>query len=161
MNPNSTQLINAMMVPGIMIVATSILLFSMNSKYAMVVDRIRHLKEERGKIIRQPGSDKEDHKRRDKIELQLSHLIRRISMVRITIVSYSSALLFFVVSCVLLGIRSNFDVNGYFWVAIGFFFGGLLGIINGVVFSVIEMFKSYRIIHIEMLELNQDLNTIS
>jgi hypothetical protein len=94
----------------------------------------------------------------DKIELQISHLIHRISMVRITIVSYSAALLFFSVSSVLIGIRSNFLVNGYFWVAIGFFFGGLLGIINGVIFSVIEVFKGYRTVHIEISEINHNLS---
>ena len=147
-----------MLVPGIMIVATSILIFSMNSKYSMVVNRIRLLKEERGTIIKQSNSNKEELKRRNNIELQLHHLIRRISMVRITIVSYSSAILLFAVSCVLLGIRSNFDINEYFWVTIGFFFGGLLGIINGMVFSVIEMFKGYRIVHIEISEFNHDLS---
>lgn len=158
MEPNSAQLINAMLVPGILIVAASVLLFSTNSKYAMVVNRIRLLKDERSLIIEQ-NSSRADDKRRDKIELQISHLIHRISMVRITIVSYSAALLFFAASCVLLGIRSNFEVNGYFWVSISFFFGGLLGIINGVVFSVIEVFKGYRILHIEISEINQELHT--
>ncbi|MDA3822869.1 MAG: DUF2721 domain-containing protein [Bacteroidales bacterium] len=158
MNPNSAQLINSMLVPGILIVAASILLFSTNSKYSMVVDRIRFLREERGNIIKHPRTNKEDVKRRDRIELQLSHLIHRISMVRITIVSYSSSLLLFAVSCVLLAVRSNFDINAYYWLMISFFFGGLLAIVNGVVFSVIEMFKGYRIVHIEMLEINQDMN---
>ena len=156
MNPNSAELINSMLVPGIMIVASAILLYSTNSRYSLVVDRIRLLMEDRATISGNSSSGKEGINKLDKIELQISHLIRRISMVRITIVSYSAALLFFSVSCVLIGIRSNFEVNNYFWVAISFFFGGLLGIINGVVFSVIEVFKGYRIVHIEIAELNRD-----
>jgi len=156
MNPNSAELINSMLVPGIMIVASAILLYSTNSRYSLVVDRIRLLMEERAAIAVKTSSGKELMSKLDKIELQISHLIRRISMVRITIVSYSAALLFFSVSCVLIGIRSNFEVNSYFWVAISFFFGGLLGIINGVVFSVIEVFKGYRIVHIEISEINHD-----
>jgi len=156
MNPNSAELINSMLVPGIMIVASAILLYSTNSRYSLVVDRIRLLMEERATISRNSSSGKEGINKLDKIELQISHLIRRISMVRITIVSYSAALLFFSVSCVLIGIRSNFEVNSYFWLAISFFFGGLLGIINGVVFSVIEVFKGYRIVHIEISEINHE-----
>ena len=160
MNPNSAQLISTMLVPGILIVAAAILLFSTNSKYYMVVDRIRLLKQERNELTGNRDLSPEDKKRRNRIELQLSHLIHRISLVRITIVSYSAAVLFFAASCVMLGIRSNFDVNGYFWVSIGFFFGGLLGIINGVVFSVIEIFKGYRIIHIEISDINQELEEL-
>lgn len=152
MDPNSSQLVQTMLVPGILIIAASILLFSTNSKYTLVVNRIQLLKEERGKIINGEYSTTESQSL-DKIELKLSHLIHRISMVLITIVSYSSAILLFAVSCVLLGIRSNFEVNGYFWVTISLFFGGLLAIINGVVFSVIEVFKAYRIVHIEMLDI--------
>ena len=152
MDPNSSQLVQTMLVPGILIIAASILLFSTNSKYTLVVNRIQLLKEERGKIINGEYSTTESQSL-DKIELKLSHLIHRISMVLITTVSYSSAILLFAVSCVLLGIRSNFEVNGYFWVTISLFFGGLLAIINGVVFSVIEVFKAYRIVHIEMLDI--------
>ncbi len=154
MNPNSSELVLSMLVPCIMIVASSILLFSTNSRYSLVVDRIRLLMEDRATKTRESSSGTEGVSSLDKIELQISHLIRRISMVRITIVSYSAALLFFSVSCVLIGIRSNLEVNGYFWVAISFFFAGLLGIINGVVFSVIEVFKGYRIVHIEISDIN-------
>lgn len=156
MSPNSAELINSMLVPGIMIVAASILLLSTNSRYSLVVDRIRLLKEKRATSMNEPSYGKEEINKIDKIELQISHLIHRISMVRITIVSYSAALLFFAVSCVLIGIRSNFEINSFFWLAISFFFGGLLGIVNGVVFSVIEVFKGYRIVHIEISENNHN-----
>jgi hypothetical protein len=156
MNPNSTELMLSMQVPGIMIVAASILLFSTNSRYSLVVDRIRLLMEERAANAEKSAFGNEGMSKLDKIELQISHLISRISMVRITIVSYSAALLFFSTSCVMIGIRSNFDVNGYFWVTLSFFFAGLIGIINGTVFSVIEVFKGYRIVHIEISEINHN-----
>jgi hypothetical protein len=156
MNPNSTELMLSMLVPGIMIVAASILLFSTNSRYSLVVDRIRLLMEERSANAEKSSSGNEGMSKLDKIELQISHLISRISMVRITIVSYSAAILFFSTSCVMIGIRSNFDINGYFWVTLSFFFAGLIGIINGTVFSVIEVFKGYRIVHIEISEINHN-----
>lgn len=154
MDPNSVQLINSMLVPGVMIVAASILLLSSNSKYSSIVNRIRLLHDERVGICDQSENNKQIFNQVDKVELQISHLIHRISMVRITIVSFSAAVLFFTVSAVLMGIRSNFDINGYFWLTLSFFFGGLIAIINGVVFSVIEVFKGYRIVGIEISGIN-------
>lgn len=153
MNPNAAQLIHSLLVPGILIMASSLLLFSTNSRYSAIVDRIRLLKSERRQLPGHPQDAGNSRNNRDKIELQISHLIHRIYMIRITIVSYSAALLFFSVTAVLLGIRSTFEVNGYYWVSLGFLFGGLLAIINGVVFSVIEVFKAYRIVHIEISEI--------
>lgn len=153
MNPNAAQLIHSLLVPGVLIMASSLLLFSTNSRYSAIVDRIRLLKAERRQLPGQPEETATSRKNRDKIELQISHLIHRIYMIRITIVSYSAALLFFSVTAVLLGIRSTFEVNGYYWLSLGFLFGGLLAIINGVVFSVIEVFKAYRIVHIEISEI--------
>ena len=157
MEPNSTQLINSMLVPGIMIIASAILLLTANNKYSTIVTRIRRLKELRADISN-GGNEKDEGKQIDRLELQLSHLIHRIALVRITIVSLSSAVLLFSVAAVLIGIRSNLDVNGYFWVSLGFFFGGLLAIINSIVFSVIEVFKGYRIVHIEISEINHPID---
>ncbi|HKK62202.1 MAG TPA: DUF2721 domain-containing protein [Bacteroidales bacterium] len=156
MNPNSAQLINAMLVPAVMIIATAILIFSTNDKYSMIVNRIRLLKSESMRIGDYTVEKAEDKKRISNIELQISHLIHRISMVRIIILSYSTALVFFTVSAVLLAVRTDFQINGYYWVTIGFFFGGLLAILNGVVFSVIEIFKGYRIVQLEISEINYE-----
>ena len=151
MNPNSAQLIHSLLVPGILIIASSILLFSTNSRYAAIVDRIRLLKSE---SEHPSGSIEISKKYRDKIELQISHLIHRIYIIRITIVSYSSSIFFFATTAVLMGIRSTFETNGYYWIILGFLFAGLMGIIAGVVFSVIEIFKAYRIVHIEIDEMS-------
>jgi hypothetical protein len=151
-NPNAAQLIHTLLVPGVLIMASSILLFSTNSRYSAITDRIRILKSERRYNADPPGETRNSSNNRDRVELQISHLIHRIYMIRVTILSYSAALLFFTVTAVLLGIRSSFEVNGYYWVSLGFLFGGLLAIINGVVFSVIEVFKAYRIVHIEISE---------
>ena len=157
MNPNSIALFQSMLVPGILVLTSAVLLFSMNGRYALVVDRIRFLRAERAEISNPKSTGPEKMKQLNRIELQLIHLIHRISLVRIIIVSYSSAVLLFCISAILLGVKMDQEVNGYFWVVFSFFCGGILGLINGIVFSVIEMFKSYRIVHIEIDEINHDL----
>lgn len=153
MNPHAADLISSMLLPGTLIISTAILLFSTNSKYSLIVNRIRTLKEEKSVLI--SGGDKEEQNATSisNIELQLHHLIQRISMVRITIVSYSAAMVFFVVSCVLISIRITPSIDGYYYVTLSFIFAGLSAIINGVVFSVIEMFKGYRIVRLEISEI--------
>jgi hypothetical protein len=150
MNPHATDLINSMLLPGILIISAAILLFSTNSKYSIIVNRIRVLKEEKGRLI--SGKEKNETQMSN-VELQLHHLIQRISMVRITIVSYSASMVFFIVSCVLISIRLQPSIDAYYFLTISFIFAGLLGIVNGVVFSVIEMFKGYRIVRLEISEL--------
>ncbi len=85
------QLIQGMLAPGLMISACGLLLLGMNNKYSLVVNRIRLLNEEKRKIIHQEKIEEIDSNRLSNIELQISHLIERISLVRNAVFSYSLA----------------------------------------------------------------------
>lgn len=158
MNPNSIALFQSMLVPAILVLTSSVLLFSMNGRYALVVDRIRFLRSERAQIVNPGSSAPDDTKQLSRIELQLIHLIHRIALVRVIITSYSSAVLLFCLTAILMGIKMDPGINAYFWLIFSFFCGGILALVNGVVFSVIEVFKSYRIVHIEIDEISHDLS---
>jgi len=150
---NSSTLIASMLVPGIFIISSAILLFSTNSKYSLIVNRIRTLKEEKAKLV--SCEDKKTESRQlNVIELQLHHLIHRISLVRWSILCYAASMLFFIVSCILIGIRIQPSVDAYYYVQLSFVFSGFFAIIGGLVFSVIEMFKGYRIVRLEVGEIS-------
>jgi hypothetical protein len=83
------QLIQGMLAPGLMISACGLLLLGMNNKYSLVVNRIRLLNEEKRKIFHKAGIDEMESSRLSNIELQISHLIGRISLVRNAVFSYS------------------------------------------------------------------------
>ena len=74
------QLIQGMLAPGLMISACGLLLLGMNNKYSLVVNRIRLLNEEKRKIFHQESIDESESSRLSNIELQISHLIERISL---------------------------------------------------------------------------------
>ena len=146
------QLIQGMLAPGLMISACGLLLLGMNNKYSLVVNRIRLLNEEKRKVFHQEKIDDNDSNRLSNIELQISHLIERISLVRNAVFSYSLAVALFIVSSVLIGLTINSRTNSFDWLIVAFFYAGMLAVFVGIVFAAIEVWKGYRIVKIEISE---------
>ena len=149
------QLIQGMLAPGLMISACGLLLLGMNNKYSLVVNRIRLLTEEKRKIFHQDKINEIDSNRLSNIELQISHLIGRISLVRNAVFSYSLAIALFIVSSVLIGITINTFANRFDWLIVAFFYAGMLAVFVGIVFAAIEVWKGYRIVKIEISEVRK------
>jgi hypothetical protein len=152
------HLIQGMLAPGLMISACGLLLLGMNNKYSLVVNRIRLLNEEKRKIFHQKSIDENDSNRLSNIELQISHLIGRISLVRNAVVSYSLAVALFIVSSVLIGITINKNTPAFDWLIVAFFYAGMLAVFVGVVFAAIEVWKGYRIVKIEISEIYKPID---
>lgn len=146
------QLIQGMLAPGLMISACGLLLLGMNNKYSLVVNRIRLLNEEKRKIFHLAGIDEMESSRLSNIELQISHLIGRISLVRNAVFSYSLAVALFIVSSVLIGITINKKTTGFDWLIVAFFYAGMFAVFVGIIFAAIEVWKGYRIVKIEISE---------
>lgn len=157
MNHNVVQLIQAMLAPGIMISACGLLLLGMNNKYSLIVNRIRLLKEEKRKLFDRHQVNEPESNRISNIELQISHLIHRISMVRNAVFSYSAAIAFFIVSGILIGVKTNIEISGFYWIILSFFYAGMLSVLTGIVFAAIEVWKGYRIVRIEISEIHKDI----
>jgi hypothetical protein len=152
------QLIQGMLAPGLMISACGLLLLGMNNKYSLVVNRIRLLNEEKRKIFHQVKIDENDSNRISNIELQISHLIERISLVRNAVFSYSLAVALFIVSSVLIGLTINKNAQAFEWLIVAFFYAGMFAVFVGVVFAAIEVWKGYRIVKIEISEVYKPID---
>jgi uncharacterized protein YqhQ len=146
------QLIQGMLAPGLMISACGLLLLGMNNKYSLVVNRIRLLNEEKRKIFHQDSIDEDESSRLSNIELQISHLIGRISLVRNAVFSYSMAVALFIVSSVLIGITVNTTTRAFDGLIVAFFYAGMFAVFVGIIFAAIEVWKGYRIVKIEISE---------
>jgi hypothetical protein len=120
-----------------------------------VVNRIRLLTEEKRKIFHQDKIDEENSNRLSNIELQISHLIGRISLVRNAVFSYSLAVALFIVSSVLIGITINTFANKFDWLIVSFFYAGMFAVFVGIIFAAIEVWKGYRIVKIEISEVHK------
>lgn len=149
------QLIQGMLAPGLMISACGLLLLGMNNKYSLVVNRIRLLTEEKRTIFHQETIDESDSNRLSNIELQISHLIGRISLVRNAVFSYSLGVALFIVSSVLIGVTFNTRTITFEWLILGFFYAAMFAVFVGIVFAAIEVWKGYRIVKIEISEVHK------
>ena len=149
------QLIQGMLAPGLMISACGLLLLGMNNKYSLVVTRIRLLTEEKRKIFHLDKIDEDNSNRLSNIELQISHLIGRISLVRNAVFSYSLAVALFIVSSVLIGITINTFEQRFDWLIVSFFYAGMFAVFVGIIFAAIEVWKGYRIVKIEISEVHK------
>jgi len=158
MTTSIVQLIQGMLAPGLMISACGLLLLGMNNKYSLVVNRIRLLNEEKRKIFHQEKVDENDSSRLSNIELQISHLIGRISLVRNAVFSYSLAVALFIVSSVLIGITIKKSTLGFDWLIVAFFYAGMFAVFVGIIFAAIEVWKGYRIVKIEISEVYKPID---
>jgi hypothetical protein len=152
------QLIQGMLAPALMISACGLLLLGMNNKYSLVVNRIRLLNEEKRKIFHQEKIDAIDSNRLNNIELQISHLIGRISLVRNAVFSYSLAVALFIVSSVLIGVTINKQTPGFDWLIVAFFYAGMFAVFVGIIFAAVEVWKGYRIVKIEISEIRNPVD---
>ncbi len=145
-----------MLTPGILILACTVLLVTANMKYAQVVTRIRQLKQDKSKLYGRKDLSEEESSHLSNIELQISHLMHRISIIRFSIFSYGVSIVLFAVSIILTGIFPASDHQNFYWVVLSFFYGGILSVLSGVVFAVIDIWKAYRVIRLEISEIFYD-----
>ena len=147
------NVIQAMLAPGLMISACGLLVLGMNNKYSMVVNRIRLLNEERRRGDAGEGELSGKHQeRKDNIVSQLELLRVRIRLVRNSVLGYSVAAAFFVISSLFIGLRLVVAHPLVEWLIVGFFVGGVLSVLIGVVNAVLEILQGYRIVTLEINE---------
>jgi len=148
------QIIQAMLAPGILISACGLFLLGMNNKYSLVVGRIRTLDEELRKLDTIADTEKltpRQQTRYESIKMQVGKFYYRIRLVRNAVVSYSSAVFFFVATC--LGIGLQFAVGESVWLSVAtvtLFLFGLLCLLLGICFAVKEVLKGFEIVGIEV-----------
>jgi len=154
MNVSVVEVIQSMLAPGLMISACGLLLLSMNNKYSMVVNRIRLLEDEKRRLSGKTLQDA-DKERFNNVNMQLKKFAFRVKLVRNAVLSYSTAVAFFIVASLTIGLQfmmSSRDISG---VVILLFLAGMLSVFVGIISAAMEMRMGYQIISIEL-----DDNTI-
>jgi hypothetical protein len=141
-----------MLSPGIMISACGLLLLGMNNKYSLVVNRIRLLNDERRRL-RIADDEKGKKKYHKSIGLQIRKLQYRVILVRNAVFSYSVAVAFFIISCMLIGLNHFRQNTGTGWAALIIFLTGMIFVLAGIVFAAIETWKGYKIVEIEIKDI--------
>jgi hypothetical protein len=149
------EIIQSMLAPGIMISACGLLLLGMNNKYSLVVNRIRVLDEEKRKLNQLAEERKlnlHQEKRLNSIIIQTQKLAYRVKLVRNAVIAYSSAVAFFILTCLTIGLSfiiGDVDISSLVTIL---FLTGMVSVLTGIIYACLEVMKGYKIITIEINE---------
>jgi hypothetical protein len=147
------QVIQLMLAPGLMISACGLLLLAMNNKYSLVVNRIRLLNEEKRSLIVKAGEREftyEENIRLNSLAHQLKALGFRVKLVRNSVVVYTVAVGFFVLTSLFIGLGYLLAIENLNYVVTFLFLAGMLTVLAGVIYSAYESIKGYEIILYEV-----------
>lgn len=146
--------IQLMLAPAVMISACGLLLLGISNKYSSINNRLRLLNEERrrhhNKLDQVKNLDYFETTRLQSISKQLNELLERSKLVRNVIVCYVIGLFLFIFTSLLIGVDIflNTKITDFF--ALTTFILGLLSIGIGLVYSLTETMKGYKILEVEV-----------
>ncbi|MDX2228802.1 MAG: DUF2721 domain-containing protein [Leptolyngbyaceae cyanobacterium bins.349] len=153
----TTQAIQAILAPAVMVSACALFLLGLNARYVALITRIRLLNDERRELVGQLQQPLDlsppQRDRLGSIEHQLMVLRRMTWHIRNSILCQVLAAILFVLTSCSLGIYFLTSILITEKVAIYFFMLGLLLLLSGVIFLGIDIFKSYRLIGLELNDL--------
>jgi len=150
---DASKIIPLMLSPAVMISACGLLLLGANNKYSSVLNRIRLINDEKRRLIIK-ASDRnftpEESLRLESTARQLTDLSVRARLVRNSVLSYTIAAAFFVMSSLLIGLALFQGFVEIHYVSTASFMIGMLLVFIGVVFGVLESRKGYEIVQLEI-----------
>jgi len=149
--------IQDILAPAVMITGVALLLLTFNARHSVLVNRIRLLHDEERQIHRRLVSsgtlDKPEEVRLKSIRSQLDLLLPRLAYVRNGMLCHLIAVLFFVLTSLLIGLGHLPTLSELTQTAISITFTlGMFLVLVGVAFLALEIFVSYRVILVEVTE---------
>ncbi len=151
---NPMQIIQSLLAPAVGISAVGLLLLGLNSRYSIIINRIRLLNEERRRYVRllqkQDTLDYADNQRFMNISKQTQELLVRSRLVRNAILSLQSAIALFVLTSVALGVILFVPAGWFHSFTLGIFIFGMLSLLLGILFAGSEVRRSFRIVLLEV-----------
>ena len=154
---NAIGTIQDILAPAVMITGVALLLLTFNARHSVLVNRIRLLEDEKRQINRRSVSsgnlDKPEEMRLKSIRNQLDLLLPRLAYVRNGMLCHLIAVLFFVLTSLLIGLGHLPTLSEPTQTAISITFTlGMFLVLIGVAFLALEIFVSYRVILVEVTE---------
>ncbi|MCX6159440.1 MAG: DUF2721 domain-containing protein [Ignavibacteriae bacterium] len=146
--------IQLMLAPAVMISACGLLLLGISNKYSSITNRLRILNEERRRHHNKMNSDKEldyfETTRLQSISSQLQQLLFRLKLVRNVILFYVLGLFLFIFTSLLIGIDIFLNTKITDYIALSTFILGLISVGIGLIYSLTETLKGYKILELEI-----------
>ncbi|MCX7833610.1 MAG: DUF2721 domain-containing protein [Ignavibacteria bacterium] len=146
--------IQMMLAPAVMISACGLMLLAINNKHSSIVNRIRLLNEERRrymlKLQNNVNIEFVETLRLQSINKQLDDLLMRLRLVRNGIVFHILGIFMFILTSLVIGAELIFRINLFDPIKIITFSTGLILVLVGVIFALIETIKGYKIVYLDV-----------
>ncbi|MGA9116500.1 MAG: DUF2721 domain-containing protein [Bacteroidota bacterium] len=148
------EAIQAILAPALGISAVGLLLLGLNNRYSSIINRIRLLNDEKRRYFRQLADSVElgyaEKTRFMSVTNQTRELLLRSRYVRNAIMAHLSAVGLFVATSTMIALNLFVVSETLRRIPLVLFVGGMIGVLVGVVYSGLEIARSYRIILIEV-----------
>lgn len=154
MDNNIVLAIQSILAPALGISATALLMLGLSNKYSAMITRLRQLNEERSKYITILTGKGElnyhENIRYISVRKQIGILFDRCKYIKNAILLLQSSVIMFVLTSVTIGISLFFPGKFIEILPLILFITGMLLVLVGILFSSHEVYKSYKIIEIEI-----------
>jgi VIT1/CCC1 family predicted Fe2+/Mn2+ transporter len=150
---DASKVIQLMLSPAVMISACGLLLLGANTKYSNVLNRIRLLNDEKRRLVIKTadhGTTPEENVRIESTSRQMHRLNARAKLVRNSVISYTIAAGFFVISSLLIGLALFVGFVEINYISTSAFLVGMVMVFIGIIFGVLESRKGYEIVQLEI-----------
>ena len=148
------QAIQAILAPALGISAVGLLLLGLNARYSNIINRIRLLNDERRRFNRMISDNVElsfmDNARYMSIRNQTQGLLARSKLVRNAILFLQLAIALFVITSVMIGLNFFLPTNSPNSITLLLFIGGMLCVLVGVANAALEVYRSHKIVLIDV-----------
>ena len=148
------QAIQAILAPALGISAVGLLLLGVSNRYSSMVNRIRLLTDEKRDLAKKLVNNNEleyaDAMRLESITKQTEELLIRSRIARNAILSLQFAVVSFVLASVGISLNLFFSSEVFQSAPLLVFSIGMISVLTGVLFAAIEVYRSYKIILIEV-----------
>ncbi len=149
------QAIQAILAPALGISAVGLLLLGLLNRYSNLITRIRLLTEERRKLtkmlIEKAGDlPYTDNVRYMSVRKQAEDLVQRCALARNSILSLQASVGMFVLASLAIGLNLFVEADTLESAALVIFMAGMVGVLVGIVFAAIEVYRSFKIVLIEV-----------
>lgn len=148
------QAIQAILAPALGISAVGLLLLGLSTRYSTIINRIRLLNDERRRLERVLVEKGElnyaDNMRYASIHRQQGELLIRSRLVRNAILAMQASVALFVLTSAAIGFTLISDAAVIRALPLILFITGMLSVFAGVAFSALEVYRSYRIVLLEV-----------
>ncbi|MBS4029663.1 MAG: DUF2721 domain-containing protein [Ignavibacteriales bacterium] len=148
------QVIQLILAPAVMINACGLLLLSVSNKFSLIINRVRMLNEEKRKLASKTNKSElsqPETERAASILKQIPELMMRAKYLRNSLIAYFSAIGFFVLTSVLIGIDYFSAFLQLRTLILLVFVFALVVFFSGAVFAALDILKGYKVLKYELL----------